>query len=311
MKAIQIKEYGDSSILQVVDLEKPQVKSGQILVENHAASINPFDVKLSQGMFKNMIPLNFPVVLGGDFAGVVAEVGEGVQNLAVGDEVYGQAIVLNGGSGTFAEYLNSTTANAAKKPTSISFDEAAALPLVGVSALQALEDEIKLSSNQKILIHGGAGGIGHIAVQLAKALGAHVATTVSSPDVDFAKSLGADEVIDYKTQKFDEILKDYDAVFDAVVSEDTVKSSASVLKNGSTYVSMLPVQDKSVFENKQIKVVEQQTKTTTDRLARLAKHVDEGKIKVNIDSVYPLDQAKEAFDKQNQHPKGKVVFHIK
>ncbi len=311
MKAIQIKSYGGPEVLEINEIEKPTVKPGHILVENHAASINPFDVKLAAGYMKEMIPMQFPYVVGGDFAGVVIEVGQDVQNFKVGDEVYGQAITLNGGSGAFAEFLSSTSQNAAKKPSSINFDEAAALPLVSVSALQALEDEIHVQSGQKVLIHGGAGGIGHIAIQIAKSLGAYVATTASTGDVEFVKSLGADQVIDYKKQKFEEELKDFDSVFDTVANKESFEGSLKILKKGGILVSMLPVPDKNLAEQYGITAISQQTGTTTERLNRVAELVDAGKIKINIDSTFSLDQAKEAFEKQNTHPKGKVVFHIK
>jgi NADPH:quinone reductase and related Zn-dependent oxidoreductases len=216
--------------LETADIPNPIPAKGQVVVEVYAASINPFDQTIREGYLKDKISLQFPVTLGGDLAGVVTEVGEGVIDLRKGDEIYGSAIVLNKGSGAFAEYASVNIANSGLKPKRITFEEAAALPLVGSSAVQALEEHIKLQSAQKILIHGGAGGIGSIAIQLAKALGAYVATTVGTDDIQFVKDLGADEVIDYKTQKFEEILKEFDAVFDMVGRETTDKSFTSTKK---------------------------------------------------------------------------------
>jgi NADPH:quinone reductase-like Zn-dependent oxidoreductase len=254
--------------------------------------------------------LKLPFIPGGDFAGVVKKLGEGTSNFKEGDEVYGQAIVLNGGSGAFAEMAAINTANSALKPKSISLEEAGALPLVGSSAIQALEDHIKLQPKQKILIHGGAGGIGHIAIQLAKALGAYVATTVSTDDVEFVKSLGADEVVDYKTQQFDQILKDFDAVFDNVGGETTNKSF-EVLKKGGVIVSMLGQPDPQLAMQHSVTAIGQATQITTDRLNRLTALVDSGKIKVHVAQVFPLERVQEAFKLQETHPRGKVVLKMR
>jgi alcohol dehydrogenase len=310
MKAVQINNYGDKEVLEINgNAIGPVLKEGQVLVEVKAASINPFDVKLSAGYMKNAIPLQFPFTMGGDYSGVVKEV-NGVSDLQVGDEVYGQAIALGTGSGSFAELAAANGANTAKKPHSIDFEQAAALPLVGSSALQALEEHIKLESGQKILIHGGAGGIGHIAIQLAKALGAYVATTVSTDDIAFVQELGADEVIDYKTQNFEKLLKGYDAVFDTVGGETTNKSF-SVLKQGGIFVSMLGEPDKGLAQEHGVTVIGQGTKINTEHLSRLAQLIDEGKITANVDKIFPLEQVKEAFGYQEEvHPRGKVVLKI-
>lgn len=314
MKAVQINKYGGVDVLKVTNTPKPTPKKGQILVEVHATSINPFDVKLRSGMMKEYIPLKFPVILGGDFSGFVIEVNPptgGVSEFKVDDEVYGSANILGGGSGSFAEFAAANTVSSAFKPKSINFDEAAALPLVGASAIQALENHIKLQSKQKILIHGGAGGIGHIAVQLAKALGAYVATTVSAADKEFVKSLGADQVIDYKNEKFEERLKDFDAVFDTVGGETTDRSF-KVLKKKGVIVSMLGQPDERLAKEHGVTVIGQGTNTNAQHLKRLAELVDGGKIKAQIDKVFPLDEIQEAFEHQEQgHPRGKVVLQVK
>lgn len=309
MKAIQINQYGGPEVLEVNDIPEPEVSAGKILVQVYAASINPFDYKLRSGMFKEQTPTNFLFTMGNDFAGVVTKVGEGVTDFKEGDEVYGAAIILNGGSGAFAQNVASTVKNSALKPKSLDFIHAAALPLVGTSAIQALEEHINLQKSQKILIHGGAGGIGHVAIQLAKAIGAYVATTVSTEDIEFAKSLGADEVINYKQEKFEEKLKDFDAVFDTVGGE-TDEKSFQVLKKSGILVSMVGTNEEKA-EEMGITAISQWTKTTTQHLNRLAQLVDEGKIRVNIDKQFNLDQAKEAFEYQEQvHPRGKVVFVV-
>lgn len=312
MKAVQISQYGGNEVLEINEnVSKPTPSKNQVLVEVYAASINPVDWKIREGYLKGMAPLEFPIVLGGDFAGRVIELGEAVSDFKKGDEAYGSAIVLNGGSGSFAEFLVANTSNTARKPTSVNFEEASALPLVGASAIQALEDHIKLKSKQKILIHGGAGGIGHIAIQLAKAIGAYVATTVSTPDIEFVKQLTADLVIDYKSQNFEDVVKDFDAVYDTVGGSVTEKSFI-VLKKGGILVSMLGLPNQELAEKYGVTPIGQNTQTNTKHLKRVAELVYSGKIKVNVDKVFSLEQAKEAFVYQEEvRPRGKVVLHIK
>lgn len=309
MKTIQYASYGSPEVLEVnANAPKPTLKPGQILVENKAASINAIDWKVRAGYFQKFMPVTLPATIGGDFAGVVVEL-NGDAGCKVGDEVYGQAIVLNGGSGSIAEFVAANGKNSALKPKSVRFDQAGALPLAGVSAVQGLEEHIKLQKGQKILIHGGAGGIGHMAIQYAKSLGAHVATTVGTKDVQFVKSLGADEVIDYKTQKFEEIIKEYDAVFDTAGGE-TVNKSYGVLKKGGILVSMGQV-DEKVAKEHGVSAFGQMTLTDTAHLQRLSQLVESGKIKVHLDKTFPLANTREAFTYQETgHPQGKVVVTI-
>ncbi len=310
MKAVQINKYGGSDVLEINDIQEPSPTSGQILVEVYDASINPIDLKIRAGYLKDAVKI-LPVTLGTDFSGVVSKVGETVFGLNKGDEVYGNAIFLGGGSGTFAEFVAANITSAALKPKSVKFEEAGALPLAGASAIQALEEQIKLQSGQKILIHGGAGGIGHIAVQLAKALGSYVATTVSADDIEFVKELGADEAIDYKNESFKDRLKDYDAVFDTV-GADTTEKSFKVLKKGGVIVSMLGAPNPQLAKQHGVIAVGQATETNTKRLNRLTELVDSGKVKVHIDKVFPLEKVRQAFNHQEKgHPRGKVVLRIK
>jgi alcohol dehydrogenase len=313
MKAAQYSEYGGPEIIQVTEnAPKPSIGEGQVVVEVHAASLNPYDTYVRQGNMNDKIPLTFPVTIGGDIAGVITEVGEGVTDFKPGDEIYGQSIIPSG-SGSVAEYASTDQNRIAKKPLKVDFVQAASLVLVGVAAVQALEDHIKLQSGQKLLIHGGAGGIGSIAVQLAKHLGAHVTSTASTDDLDFVKSLGADEVIDYKTQKFEEIVKDVDAVFDTAGGE-TAQKSLTVLRKGGILVSMSgsgSVNEDQARE-KEITAMVQATATRTNKLQRLAEHVDQGAIKPQVDKIFPLDQVHEAFEYfEKDSPKGKVVIQVK
>lgn len=309
MKAVQINSYGGVEVLEINEnAPKPNLAKNQVLVEVHAASINPIDYKIRAGYLKEMVPLQFPATMGGDFAGVILELGEGVTNFKIGDLVYGSAIVLNGGSGSFAQILAANIRNTALKPKNVDFTQAAALPLVGASAIQALEEHIKLQNGQKIVVTGGAGGIGHIAIQIAKYLGAYVVTTVSAKDFEYVKSLGADEVIDYQTQHFEELLKNIDSVFDTVGGE-TADKSFQVLKKGGIFVSMLGAPNAELTQQYGVTAIGQNTNTNIEHLNRLADLIDSGEIKVHVDKVFPLEDAKEAFKYLEEgHPQGKVVL---
>lgn len=309
MKAVQINKYGGPEVLEInPNVAEPAIKPGQVLVQVYASSINPFDSVILAGYMEKMMPLKFPTTLGGDFSGVILKIADDVKDFKVGDRVYGQAIVFNGGSGAFAELVASNTKNLFLMPKNINYEDAASLPLVGSSAIQAIDDTIKLTSGQKILIHGAAGGIGSIAVQLAKHLGAHVAVTVSGKDIDFVKILGANEIIDYKNQKFEEVLKDYDAVYDTIGGETTDRSF-KVLKKGGILASMKGQPNQELAKQFGVTGVAINSQTTTARLQRLTQLVESEVVKPHVDKVFTLDQIKEAFEyKANAHPQGKVVI---
>lgn len=309
MKAAQISSYGDASVVAVNDIEKPTPKEGQVLVEVHAASLNPFDSKLRFGYMKDFIPLHFPFTLGGDIAGVVTEITDGTSGFAVGDRVYGQAAGVAGNSGAFAEFTAVKTKSIAKSPKNLDFTEIAALPLVGSSAVQALMHHINLQQGQKLFIHGGAGGIGSVAIQIAKHIGAYVGVTATGEGVEVAKNLGADEVIDYKTNDFSEMLSGYDAVFDTVGGEDFVKAFA-ILKQSGVAVSMGGSHDEAKAVELGITAVNQSTKVTTETLNTLTELVENGIVTPNVNKVFPLDQTKEAFETLEAGGVGKVVLQI-
>jgi alcohol dehydrogenase len=310
MKAAQISGYGGKDVLKITaNAPKPVAEPGHVLVEVRAAGVNPFDRAVREGHARQMAELDFPATLGGDFAGVVAAVGDDAQGFTTGQAVYGQAGALSG-RGSFAEYTPVKASQVASKPEDIGFTEASALPLAGVSAYQALVDHMNLQKDQKILIHGGAGGIGSLAIQIAKHLGAYVATTAAASDTDFVKGLGADEVIDYKTRDFSEILKDYDAVFDTIGGETNEKSYL-VLKPGGAFVSMVAQPDERLVKKKDIKYTHQFTQVTPERLGALTQLVEEGLVKPIVDKVFLLDEAAEALEYQKTGaPKGKVVIKV-
>jgi alcohol dehydrogenase len=313
MKAAQMKGYGSSDEVIEINQNAPapnDPSAGKVLVKIKAAGINPVDWKIREGYMQQMIPLQFPSPLGMDFSGVIEKVGQGVSQFRQGDEVYGQASLMSGGSGAFAEMALANADTIAQKPKSLSHPEAAGLPLVGVSAWLALVETISLQKSQKILIHGGAGGIGSVAIQLAKHLGAYVATTVSTNDKQFAKELGADEIIDYQTQTFEELIRDYDAAFDTVGGE-TYSRSFKVLKRGGIIVSMLEQPNQELMKQSGVKAIFQFTQLSRDRLTKLAQWVDQNNIRVNVDKTFLLEEAGKALDYQrDMRPRGKVVLAI-
>ena len=308
-----MKGYGSSDEVIEINENAPapnDPSAGKVLVKIKAAGVNPVDWKIREGYMQQMIPLQFPSSLGSDFSGVIEKVGQGVSEFRQGDEVYGQASIMSGGSGAFAEMALANADTIAHKPKSLSHPEAAGLPLVGVSAWLALVETISLQKSQKILIHGGAGGIGSVAIQLAKHLGAYVATTVSAHDKQYAKELGADEIIDYETQTFEELIRDYDAAFDTVGGE-TYRRSFKVLKKGSIIVSMLEQPNQELMKQFGVKAIFQFTQINRDQLTKLAQWVDQNNIRVNVDKTFPLEQAGKALNyQQDVRPRGKVVLTI-
>ncbi|MGA6990195.1 MAG: NADP-dependent oxidoreductase [Nitrososphaeraceae archaeon] len=313
MKVIQIKKYGSNDVVEVNETAPaPSLSSGKILVNIKASGVNPVDWKIREGYMQQIMPLQFPSTLGLDFSGVVKQVEEDVHSdFKQGDEVYEQASIFSGGSGAFAELALASKDSIAHKPKTLNYLEAAALPLVGVSAWQAFVERIGLSKDKKVLVQGGAGGIGSIGIQLAKHLDAFVATTVSTDDKQFVQELGADQVIDYKTQNFEDIVHDYDAVFDTV-GGDTYKRSFKVLKKGSgMIVSTLEQPNSELMNQYGIKAVFLFSQVNRQRLTKLAEWVDQNNIKVNIDKTFSLDEAAKALDYQKEgHPRGKLVLTI-
>ena len=311
MNAAQINEYGGKEVLRLTaDAPKPQPAAGEVLVEVRSAGVNPFDGKVREGYMKDMIPLKFPATLGGDVSGVVAELGEGVVGFVIGQPVYGQANAVSG-VGSYAEFTPVKAESLTVKPDGLDFETAAAAPLAGVSAYQALVDHAGLKSGQKVLIHGAAGGIGSFALQLAKHIGALVAATAAAEDIAYVKGLGADEVIDYKTQDFTALVKDYDVVFDTVGGETFTKSH-QVLRSGGILVTMSGQPDETLAKQYEIQVIQQMSQVTPKRLAKLTEMLEQGVLKVHIDKVFPLEQAGEAQAYiQAGHHHGKVVIKVR
>ncbi|GIF41815.1 NADP-dependent oxidoreductase [Actinoplanes xinjiangensis] len=235
MRAFVVDRYGDADTVQGRDVPDPRVGADDVLVRIHAASINPLDLKIRAGDLKVILPYRAPFVLGNDLAGTITAVGSRVTRFTVGDEVYARPDQNR--IGAFAELIAMNQDDVAARPAALTAEEAASLPLVALTAWQALVERANLRPGQKVLVHAGAGGVGTIAIQLARHLGAHVATTVSDSKADLVKSLGADVVIDYRNQAFETLLHDYDVVLDTVGGE-TLEKSLKVLKPGGIVVSV-------------------------------------------------------------------------
>lgn len=235
MKAFILDKYAKGAAMRWGDRPEPAVGDDDVLVAIHAAGLNPLDAKIRDGAFKPLLPYRPPFVLGHDMAGIVVRTGSRVRRFKVGDEVYARP--RDGRVGTFAESISVNEADLALKPKNLSMEEAASIPLVALTAWQALVDRADLQQGQKILIHAGAGGVGTFAIQLAKQIGARVAATTSTANVEFVKSLGADVVIDYKKQDFEKVLSDYDVVLNSL-DNATLQKSLCVLKPGGKLISI-------------------------------------------------------------------------
>lgn len=309
MRAAQYNEYGDPEVIKINNVKSPDPGKQQVIIKVISAAINPFDGKLRQGYMKDSIPLSFPVTIGGDFSGVITQIAPDVSDFKVGDEVYGSANVLGGGSGAAAQFAAANVRNIAKRPESISHAQAAAIVLVGVSAVDVIE-KLQIGEGKKVLIHGGAGGIGSAAVQYAKSLSAYVAATASAADEEFVSGLGADAVIDYESQKFEELLKGYDAVLDTV-GGDVYAKSFRILKPGGILVSMIEQPNEQMSAQYSVKSLHQSTRVTSESLRRLSQLVEKNLITPVVDKIYPFDQVVDAFKYMEQgHPRGKVVIEV-
>jgi NADPH:quinone reductase-like Zn-dependent oxidoreductase len=307
MKAVCIHSFGGPEVLKVENIEIPQPKDDEVLIKVHAASVNPVDYKIRAGQYPPVKQQQLPKVLGRDVSGTIQKCGRGVQNFSEGDAVFA---MLDGGSGGYAEYVTVKADACSRKPERLDYSAAAAVPLAGLTAWQGLFDEGNLHAGQRVLIHGGAGGVGHFAIQFAKAKGATVCTTVSTHDVEFARSLGADEVVDYKSERFEEKLHDVDLVFD-LVAGDTQERSWAVLKDGGTMISTLA-------KPSEIKAREHHARATNyvahpdgGELTEIARLIDAGKVRPYVVASYPLDNAAEAQQQlERAHPHGKVVLQV-
>jgi NADPH:quinone reductase-like Zn-dependent oxidoreductase len=308
MKAIVVHEYGGPEVLKYEEVSQPEPKEDQILVRVIAAGVNPVDGMIRSGMFAKYEKDVFPIIPGADIAGVVAKVGTKITKFKAGDPVLAY-VSLKGGGG-YAEYALGTERDTAAKPKSLTYVEAAAVPIVALTAWQALIDTAKLRAGQTLLIHGGSGGVGTFAIQIAKACGAKVIATASTANQDLLKELGADVAIDYTKQKFEDVAKGVDVVLDSV-GKDTLARSYGVVKKGGVIVSIVARPDKAELEKRGIRGAVLSVEPNADELAEIGKLIDQKKIKVIVSQTFPLSEAAKAQEQvATGHTRGKIVLKV-
>ncbi|MET4140981.1 NADP-dependent oxidoreductase [Pedobacter sp. UYP1] len=332
MRSFLINKYTKGS-LQLAEVPIPKAGDSEVLIEIHASGVNLLDSKIKTGEFKLILPYKMPLILGHDVAGTVIQVGKNVKKFKIGDEVYSRPADHH--IGTFAEFIAINENDVAFKPKNLSMEEAAAIPLVALTVWQALVEKANLKKNQKIFIQAGSGGVGTIALQLAKYLGATIATTASEKSFDLLKSLGADVLIDYKTQDFEAILKDYDVVLNSQDTK-TLKKSLNILKPGGKIISIsgppTPTFAKEIRAPWFVKIIltlvslgirKKAKKLDIDysflfmhadgeQLQEITKLIEVGVIKPVIDKVFPFEQTNSALEYvESGRAKGKVVIRLK
>lgn len=304
MKAVRIDQYGDESVLQVVEVDKPQPASDQVLIKVCAASVNPVDWKIRDGAGARF-GMSLPIFLGSEMAGIVEKVGDKVTDLRVGDEVYGMVK-----AGAYAQYVLANPDEVAIKPANLDFPHAAAIPLAALTAWQAMFDIGKLSAGQKILITAAAGGVGSLAVQLAKAKGAIVTGMASSQNEAFVRVLGADDFVDYTKQSFDEVVTDMDVVFDAV-GGDTFERAFKCVKQGGYLVTSVAFPTDEQGARYGVSALRVLCKPDRDELDEISRLVVANQLKPYVSQVFPLEQVGAAHQLSKQgRTRGKIILHV-
>src|SRR5438093_199167 len=310
MKAVRMHNYGGPEVLLFEDAPRPTPGSGELLIRVHAASVNAIDWKIRAGYLKDVFPVPLPFIPGWDVSGVVETLGSGVTKFKKGDEVYARPDVARSGQGTYAEYVAVNETEAALKPRSVDHVHAAAIPVVGLTAWQALFDKAGLSQGQKILIHGAAGGVGSFAVQLAKWKGAHVIGTASGRNQAFLRESGVDEPIDYEINRFEESVHDVDVVFDTL-GGDTQNRSWKALKKGGILVSIVAPPSADEAAKHSVRSAFFSAHPSSSQLSEIAKLVDAGKLKSVVETVLPLSDARRAHElNETGHARGKTVLKV-
>ena len=307
MHAMRIHKFGGPEVLRDEVLAVPEPESDEILVRVEAASVNPVDYKMREGKFAKAPDDALPITLGRDLSGVVEKTGPHAPHVMAGQSVFA---LLGYDRGAYAQHVVLKKGEWAAKPQNISHVEAAAVPLAALTAWQGMIDHGDLRAGQRVLIHGGAGGVGHFAIQIAKAKGAWVATTCAARDFDFVRSLGADEAIDYKSEKFEDRLSDIDLVYD-LIAGDTQERSFEVLKRGGALISTLQEPDKAKALYKSIKIAHYMAKPDADELTEIARLVETGKIMPQVQETFPLaDAARAEQTLASGHVRGKIVLIV-
>ena len=308
MKAVVIHEYGGAEVLKYEDVPQPEPKQDQLRIRVIAAGVNPVDGMIRSGILDKEGRRTFPIILGGDISGVVEKVGSEITRFKPGDPVFAYVSLDN--SGGYAQYAVVTEREAAPKPKSLTYVEAAAVPIVALTAWQALIDTAKLKAGQTVLIHGGSGGVGSFAIQIAKAHGAKVIATASTANQELLKQLGADVAIDYTKQNFENIAKDVDVVLDSI-GKDTLARSYGVVKKGGIIVSLVARPDPAELEKHGIRGEALSVDSNSDELSEIGKLIDEKKINVIVSQTFPLSEARRAQEQvATGHTRGKIVLKV-
>ncbi len=308
MKAVCIYAYGDASVLVYEDAPRPHPGDGEVLVRVHAAGINPVDWKIREGHLKEMLHHTFPLVLGWDVSGVVEDVGAHITHLKVGDEVFSRPDIAR--DGAYAEFIVIKESEVALKPKSIDHIHAAALPLAGLTAWQTLFDAAALLPGQRVLIHAAAGGVGHIAVQLAKWKGAQVIGTAAAHNHEFLRKLGVDQAIDYDTQRFEEVVEPVDVVLDTMGGEIQARSW-KVLKRGGMLVSIVNPPSGEIAAAQGVRQAFVFTQPNAAQLIGIAKLVDTEYLKAVVETILPLSDATRGQElSERGHQRGKIVLRV-
>ncbi len=313
MKAVVIRKYGRNDVLEIGDMPQPRCTTGMVLVKVHAASVNPLDWKVRSGMLRLITGSRFPKVLGSECAGEVVETSGGFSKFKQGDQLIGLSGVRS--LGAFAEYMCLPETTAFAKPAGLSFEEAACIPIAGLTALQALRDHGRIASGKKVLINGASGGVGTFAVQISTLYGAETTGVCSAANVDLVKNLGANRVIDYGAEDFTKERDRYDIVFDAVAKRSFVECNKALNPNG-IYISTLP-SFSGILNQYLIGFLSSRkarsiwVKPNSADMIWMTSHVEAGRIKVVIDRVFSLEQAKEALAySETERAKGKIVIKV-
>ena len=307
MNALQINKYGPVSVLQIVEVEKPTIDENQVLIKVKAAAVNPIDTKIRAGYLADTTPRPFPIRLGWETAGCIEAVGENVTDLKIGDEVYTMINMVQGGGQ--AEYAAVDAKETALKPASLSFDQAAAVPMAATAAYTALSFTSEINTGQRILIHRAAGAVGAFAVQIAKKRGFYVIGTAAGEGIDLIKSLDADEVIDYTTTDFTNVVKKVDVVLDLVGGE-TQLNSISLLKNGGTLITTVQLL-LSPEKIEELGIRAQFVFTLSDKniLTQVTREIDNGILKAQNPILLPFSEAQKAHEMlETRTAKGKIVL---
>jgi len=309
MKAVTINEYGAVDVLNYTwEAELPQLEDFDVLIELKATSVNPVDWQIREGYLKNSIPYEFPLILGWDASGIVKMVGDKVTKFKVGDEVYSSPDMMR--NGTYAEQVAVNEDLVAKKPEVLSFEEAASIPLVGLTAWTCLINIAQVKKGERVLIQAGAGGVGSFAIQLAKATGCWVAATSSGENVGLLKELGADQVINYEEENFEEVLDPVDVVLDTLGGE-IQNRSFKILKEGGRLTSTTTAPDENLAREYNVKAFQVSMERDADILDEITKLIEEVKIRPVIEEILDLSEVKKAHqESQTGHARGKIVLRI-